>query len=412
MLNKKETKYLENLIDKYGKKNISAKNKYPLIRQPFITSDVIAGAEVLLSGKITMAEITERFEKNFAKYLGVKHALMVNSGSSANLLALFALVNPKNRNKLKANDECVLPALCWSTSLWPIVQSGLKPKFVDADIDTFNMNLNDLEKKITKKTKAIMAVHILGNCTNMSKLSAIAKSYNLDLVEDTCESLGSKYSEKFLGTFGRYGTYSFYASHQISAGEGGMIVCNNFNDYEIIHRLRAHGWDRGLKNKDNNNFNFVNSGFNLRPLDLTAAIGFNQFKRLNKMNGIRTENRKKIIDSVKNSAKFKNQLEFLEPIKNLKPSWFGLPILIDKKLLKYKKKYLNYLNKNGIATRPIISGNFINQPSIKLYKLNQKNEKFKHAQEIEERGFFIGLHTEKIKKEEIDLLKEKLLNIK
>jgi len=191
-----------------------------------------------------------------------------------------------------------------------------------------------------------------------------------------------------------------------------MIVCNNFNDYKIIHSLRAHGWDRGLKNKDNNNFNFVNSGFNLRPLDLTAAIGFNQFKRLNKMNGIKTDNRKKIIDSIKNSAKFKNQLEFLEPIKNLKPSWFGLPILINKKLLKYKKKYLNYLNKNGIATRPIISGNFVNQPSIKLYKLNQKNEKFKHAQEIEERGFFIGLHTEKIKKEEIDLLKEKLLNIK
>jgi CDP-6-deoxy-D-xylo-4-hexulose-3-dehydrase len=412
MLNKSEIKYLEKLIIKYSKKNSNSKIKYPLIGQPFNSADIIAGAEVLLKGRLTMSEVTKKFEKQFAKYLGVKYALMVNSGSSANLLALSALVNPKNKKRLKFNDECMVPALCWSTSLWPIVQAGMKPRFVDVDTKTFNIDLNDLEKKITKKTKAIVAVHVLGNSTNMKRLSSIISKNKLTLIEDTCESLGSKYSGKFLGTFGKYGTYSFYVSHQISAGEGGMIVCNDYEDYEIIHRLRAHGWDRGLKNKKNNNFNFVNSGFNLRPLDLTAAIGFNQFKRLNIMSNIRISNREKIIKSIKTSPRFKNQIEFLQPIKNLKPSWFGLPILINKKYLRNKNKYLNYLNNNGIETRPIISGNFVNQPSVKLYKLNHKREKFKGAQEIEDRGFFIGLDTKKITQKEIILLKEKLLDIK
>ena len=412
MLNKSEIKYLEKLIIKYSKKNSNSKIKYPLIGEPFNSADIIAGAEVLLKGRLTMSEVTKKFEKQFAKYLGVKYALMVNSGSSANLLALSALVNPKNKKKLKLNDECMVPALCWSTSLWPIVQAGMKPRFVDVDTKTFNIDLNDLEKKITKKTKAIVAVHVLGNSTDMKRLSSIISKNKLTLIEDTCESLGSKYSGKFLGTFGKYGTYSFYVSHQISAGEGGMIVCNNYEDYEIIHRLRAHGWDRGLKNKTNNNFNFVNSGFNLRPLDLTAAIGFNQFKRLNIMSNIRKSNREKIIKSIKTSPRFKNQIEFLQPIKNLKPSWFGLPILINKKYLRNKNKYLNYLNNNGIETRPIISGNFVNQPSVKLYKLNHKREKFKGAQEIEDRGFFIGLDTKKITQKEIILLKEKLLDIK
>jgi CDP-6-deoxy-D-xylo-4-hexulose-3-dehydrase len=412
MLNKSEIKYLEKLIIKYSKKNSNSKIKYPLIGEPFNSADIIAGAEVLLKGRLTMSEVTKKFEKQFAKYLGVKYALMVNSGSSANLLALSALVNPKNKKKLKLNDECMVPALCWSTSLWPIVQAGMKPRFVDVDTKTFNIDLNDLEKKITKKTKAIVAVHVLGNSTNMKRLSSIISKNKLTLIEDTCESLGSKYSGKFLGTFGKYGTYSFYVSHQISAGEGGMIVCNDYEDYEIIHRLRAHGWDRVLKNKTNNNFNFVNSGFNLRPLDLTAAIGFNQFKRLNIMSNTRKSNREKIIKSIKTSPRFKNQIEFLQPIKNLKPSWFGLPILINKKYLRNKNKYLNYLNNNGIETRPIISGNFVNQPSVKLYKLNHKREKFKGAQEIEDRGFFIGLDTKKITQKEIILLKEKLLDIK
>ena len=387
------------------------KINYPLVEYPFSKEDINSGRKILSFGKfITMNKITKEFERKFAKYIGSKCALMVNSGSSANLLALFALINPMFKGKLKSNDECLIPAICWSTSLWPIIQAGLKPKFVDVNLETFNIDLNDLKKKITKKTKAVLTVHVLGNSTNMDELKKIIKKNNLTLIEDTCESLGSKYKSKFLGSFGRFGTFSFYVSHQISAGEGGMIVCDNYEDYKIIHSLRAHGWDRGL-NKNPNNFNFINSGFNLRPMDVTAAIGLNQFKRMNKMINTRSSNRKKIIDSLKKSKKWTNQLDFLKPIKKLTPSWFGLPILINKKFIRNKNKYLNYLKKNGIETRPIISGNFLNQPAAKLYKLKKGNNFFKNADEIEKRGFFIGLHTQKINQSTIKLLTNKLLMV-
>ena len=405
-----DKKFLEKIINKYSNDKNKI-NSYPLTSTPFETSDIIKGAETLIGGRITMSKITSEFENQFAKFLGVKYALMVNSGSSANLLALFGLVNPKNKKKIKKNDECILPAICWSTSLWPIVQSGLKPVFIDVDLSTFNLNLEDLQKKINSRTKAVLAVHILGNCTNMNKLLKIVNKKKITLIEDTCESLGSVYNNKYLGTFGKYGTYSFYVSHQMTAGEGGMVVCNNIDDYKIIHALRAHGWDRGLFKKNNRNFNFVNSGFNLRPLDLTAAIGLSQFKRLNRMNKIRSDNRKRIINSLKKSLLWSEQFTFLDPIKKLKPSWFGLPILINKNYLKNKKKFLSYLNKNGIETRPIISGNFLNQPSIKLYGLNENKKKFKNAQEIEDRGFFIGLHPHKINENTLKYLVSKLLQV-
>ena len=408
-MNANELNFLKRLIDKYD--NSKDKKFYSLVGEPFIKEDIIAGIETLLSGRITMSSITKKFEQNFAKYIGSKYALMVNSGSSANLLAVFSSINPKNKNQLKTNDECLIPAICWSTSLWPIVQAGLKPKFVDVDLNNFNIDLVKLEKKITSKTKAIMAVHVLGNSTKMPALMRIVKKYNLTLIEDTCESLGSKFNNKFLGTFGKFGTYSFYVSHQLIAGEGGMLVCNDYNDYKIAHSLRAHGWDRGLEKKKNTEFNFINSGFNLRPLDLTAAIGLNQLKRLDKSIKIRTANRDKIVNSILKSSKWDNQFMFLKPEKNLRPSWFGIPILLNKKFLKNKKNFLNKLNKNGIETRPIISGNFLNQPSIDLYKLNKSKEKFVVAQEIENRGFFIGLHTKNIKEKEIIKLTNNLLSI-
>lgn len=408
-MNRNETKILIQLLKKY---NTSKDNTfYSLVGEPFIKEDIIAGIETLLSGRITMSKITKKFEQKFANYIGSKHALMVNSGSSANLLAVFSSVNPRSKNKLRQNDECLIPAICWSTSLWPIVQAGLKPKFVDVELNSFNLDLNKLEKKITSKTKAIMAVHVLGNSAKMSELMRIVKKYNLTLIEDTCESLGSTYNGKYLGTFGKFGSYSFYVSHQLIAGEGGMLVCNNSEDYKIAHTLRAHGWDRGLKKKQNTEFNFINSGFNLRPLDLTAAIGLSQLKRLKQSIKTRTYNRNKIINSILNSEKWNNQLSFLEPQEKLKPSWFGVPILLNKRLIKFKRQYLKQLNNNGIETRPIISGNFLNQPSIDLYKLNNKKEKFPIAQDIENRGFFIGLHTKRIEEKEIIKLTNNLLSI-
>ena len=383
---------------------------YPLSPNSFSKEDIKKAAEVLNSKKITMGPVTKKFEKEFARFIGTKYALMVNSGSSANLLSTFALINPRKKNLLKYGDECLIPALCWSTSLWPIIQAGLKPKFVDVDPKTLNLSIPDLKRKINKKTKAVVSVHVLGNSTNLDELNSIIKKNKLYLIEDTCESLGSKFKDKYLGTFGDFGTFSFYYSHQITAGEGGMIVCNKKEDYEIIHSLRSHGWDRGLKN-DKKNFNFINSGFNLRPTDVNAAIGLNQFRRLNNFKKIRSENREKIIKRLKNSKNWKNQFSFIEPIKKLTPSWFGLPILINKRYVEKKDRFLSYLNRKGIETRPIISGNFLNQPSIKLYKLNNKKEIFRGAQEIEDRGFFIGIHVNKISNKQLELLEKNLLKI-
>ena len=411
ILKKKMKSNHKNLIKKLiSSYSVQENRTYPLSADSFSDDDLVEGIKIILSKRLTMSKVTKKFEEEFAKFIGSKYALMVNSGSSANLLAMFALVNPLSRYKIKNGDECLVPALCWSTSLWPIVQAGLKPKFVDVDPKNLNISIKDLKKKISKKTKILMNVHILGNCSEMREISKICKKNNITIVEDTCESLGSKYKKNFLGTFGDFGTFSFYYSHQITSGEGGMIVCNDTKNYKILHSLRSHGWDRGISGS-NNSFNFINSGFNLRPTDVSAAIGISQFKRLNKFKKIRSQNRKKIIQTLKRSKNWKNQFEFINPIKHLDPSWFGLPILINKKFLKNKKNFLKYLNKNGIENRPIISGNFLNQPAIKVYKLNPNNEKFLGAQEIEDRGFFIGLHINPIKNKELKKLEKYLLNL-
>jgi len=377
----------------------------------FTETDIIKGIEVLLSKKITMSGITKKFEYEFGKFIGSKYCLMVNSGSSANLLAAFALINPLKKNKLKKGDEFIIPSLCWSTSLWPFVQAGLKPKFIDVDINNFCLDYNLIKNKYYNNCKAIVNIHILGNCSNIEKIKDYSNNNNIHLIEDTCEALGSKYKSKYLGTIGDFGTFSFYYSHQITSGEGGMVICKNLNDYKIMHSLRAHGWDRGISSNKKNNFNFINSGFNLRPLDLTASIGLSQFKRLKKMMKIREENRNLIISKLKNSTNWDNQFTFFKPFKNLKPSWFGFPILLNGKYLKKKNKFLNYLNTNGIETRPILSGNFLNQPSSHLYELNKNKLKFNVSEQIEKRGFFIGLPTKPLSREKLSMLEKKLLTV-
>ena len=394
--------------------------KYPLLSNAFSNSDISEGQKVLKSKQITMSSKTKMFEKKFAKYIGNKYALMVNSGSSANLLALSLLTNPLRKQKLNPGDEVIVPVVCWSTSLWPIIQHGLKPIFVDIDLKNLNISLERLKKKITKKTRAIFCVHVLGLSADMFKLKQIANKNKLMIIEDTCESFGTKFKNKFLGTFGEAGTYSFYYSHQITSGEGGMIICNNKQDYEILLSLRSHGWAREkfIQKRYKKNYSsldprflFINSGYNLRPTEIQAAIALNQFKRKNTFKENREFNRNKIIKNISSHKKFCNQISFLHVENNIKPSWFGLAIFINKKYSNKKNKYLNYLEKKGIETRPIISGNFVNQPAIKLYKLNKGTKKFKNAQVAEDLGFFIGLHTKKINSKLANYISANLLKI-
>ena len=410
------------------KKSLIKKNyKYKLLEDGISKEDILEAKSVLDSKQITMASKTKKFEEMFAKKMGVKYALMVNSGSSANLLAIFAAGNPLRQNKLKKGDEVIIPVLCWSTSLWPLVQFGLKPVFIDIDPKTLNINENELIKKITRKTRCIFLVNVHGNSCDLFKVREIAKKKKIILIEDSCESLGSKLKNKYLGTFGDFGTFSFFYSHQITSGEGGMIVCNNDKDYEILFALRSHGWLGGTRfyTRRLRSYNyyakkypsldpryiFVNSGFNLRPTDIQAAIGLNQFMRLKKLIRNRNQNRRLIIDTLKKDKRWENQFQFIEPAKNISPSWMGLPIIINKKYKKQKMKFLSYLDSRGIETRPIISGVFTNQPATKLYNLNPTKRKFNKAQDVQELGFLIGLHQKKISKNNLTLIRDSFLNI-
>ena len=375
---------------------------YPLLENPYRKKDLDKAIKVIKTGKLTIGKYTDKFEKKFTKKMKTKYSLMVNSGSSANLLALQCLINPYRKKRLKRGDSVLIPTVCWSTSLWPIVQSGLKPIFVDIDPITLNVDIKDLVKKINSKTKALMLVHVLGNCTNMDELMKILKKKKIILIEDTCESIGSKYKNKYLGTFGEFSSFSFYSSHQISSGEGGMVTCRNQDDYEILKSLRAHGWSRGLKtekkiSKQNKHldsrFIFFNSGFNLRPTDISASIGLSQFNDMRSFISIRNKNRDIIVKALKKNKLINNNFHFIDANKNVKPSWFGIPIYIKNKL--NRKKFIIKLEKRGVETRPIISGNFIKQPSVKKYKL-LGNSKFLNSDVVNDHGFFIGLPTKKI----------------
>ena len=411
-----------NIIKKIIEKKSRSRSKYfyPLLENAFSTNDLMSGIKVIMSGQLTMSKKTQEFEKEFAKKMGSKFALMVNSGSSANLLSVFAASNPARRNRFNTGDEVLIPSVCWPTSLWPLVQAGLKPIFVDVDKETLNVRSEDLIKKITKKTKVIMLVHVLGNSTDVDKIVKVAKRKKIIVIEDTCESLGSTYKNKSLGTFGDFGTYSFFYSHQITSGEGGMVVCNNNEDYELLKTMRSHGWSRGLKKqkkiekknyKLDPRFIFVNSGFNLRPTDISASIGLNQFKRLKNFMKIRSTNYKKIINGLKKYKNWNNQFTFLKINPNVKPSFFGFPILLNKRYLGKRKKYLNLLDKLGVETRPIISGNFLNQPAIKLFKLKKIKKGFIESQHIENLGFFIGIHIKTLSKKSLNNLINILLKI-
>ena len=379
------------------------KISYSLTESVLENADINAAIKVLRSKKITMGPKTRQVEAYFKNHIVKTNSLMVNSGSSANLLIFQCLINPLIK-KLKPGDEVLIPAICWSTSLWPIIQSGLKVKFVDIDLSTLNIDLKDLNQKITKKTRALMLVHALGNCTDMTKLVNICKKNKIILIEDTCEALGSTYKNKPLGTFGDFSSFSFYYSHHVTSGEGGMVCTKNKKYLEILKSLRSHGWSRDLKNNKtlskkhkniDKNWIFINSGFNLRTTDINAAIGLEQLKRIKKILSIRKYNFLKIKKSLLGHKKYNNQFTILNDQTHANAAWFGIPVILNSNNKQYKQKIMNRLNKMGIMTRPIISGNFAKQPSIKLYKI-KINYQLPNSDLVDKKGFFLGLHNIKI----------------
>jgi CDP-6-deoxy-D-xylo-4-hexulose-3-dehydrase len=332
------------------------------------------------------------FENKFAQHMGSNYAVMVNSGSSANLLMIAALVLDKDID-LNEGDEVIVPTLSWATTYYPLQQYKLKAKFVDINLDTLNIDEDAIVSAISKKTKAIFAVNVLGNPCSFKKLNDICKKYKLILIEDNCESLGAKYNNKQCGSFGITGSFSFYFSHHIHTIEGGMVITNNESTYHHLLSLRAHGWIRDLpdnnkifKKKGNrfeDSFVFVLPGYNLRPNEINGGIGLEQLKKVNNIIGQRRANAKFFKDLFKLNENIKIQKEVG------KSSWFGFSVILDGKLKNKREQILNELNNKGIETRPIISGNFLKYPVTKFldYKIHGK---IKNSEEIDKNGFFIG----------------------
>ena len=382
--------------------------KHPLSNSSWEKNEIIALKKVISSKKFTMGNKVKKFEKNFAKYLGSKYCVMVNSGSSANLLMVASLFYiKKNKYRLKRGDEVFVPAVAWSTSYFPLYQLGLKLKFVDIDLFTLNYDLVKLQKSVNKKTRMILAVNLLGNSNDFNYINKIVRKNNIILVEDNCESLGAKYNGKFCGTFGLVGSHSFFFSHHISTMEGGAIVTDDKELYHILLSLRAHGWTRDLPDKNSISrkdkdpfkemFNFILPGFNVRPLELSAAVGIEQLKRLPKIIIQRRKNGKLLQKNMKNHPNIIIQKEIGES------SWFGFSILI-KPSSKLKRTYLlNKMKKLGFECRPIVSGNFVKNKVIKYFKYKIFGE-LKNADYIDKNGFFVGNHHYPIPKA-INLIK-------
>lgn len=392
---------------------------FPLINQGFDAREIIATVDALLSGRLTMAEQVRSFEMRFAETVGAKYAVMVNSGSSANLLALAAASNPARKRRLEPGDEVLIPAVCWSTSLSPIVQMGLRPVFVDASPETLNMDMEDLRRKVSHKTRAIMAVHILGNAAPMADLVKLVRDHDLLLIEDSCESLGARFRGQYLGTLGDFGSYSFYYSHHITTGEGGMVVCGTREDWDLLKCLRAHGWSRELSNREeieranpeiDPRFLFVNAGYNLRPLEVQAAFGHCQLDRLALMNEVRNANRARLISAFQAHAKWQGQLQFPVASTDIEAAWFGFAALLAPKIARHHAAYLQYLSVRGVENRPVVSGNFTRQPATKLLGIQCEPRDFPGAEAISWRGFFAGLHTEPLSSEKIDRVVDIMLD--
>jgi len=391
------------LVKKYFEDNQSllfanAKYKIPLSIPSFSWEEVTEAIDSLLSTRLTMGEKVKRFEDLFAKYIGSKEAIMVNSGSSANLIALSILSNPiLGENAIKPCDEVIVPAVTWSTSIFPILNVGAIPVLVDVDVETFSIKDEDIERSITDKTRAIIPVHLLGFPCDMNKIMNIANKYKLYVIEDSCEAHGAEWNGKKVGTFGDIGTFSFFFSHHITTIEGGMIITNNEEYAELAKILRAHGWIRDIKRRDqvakeypeiDPRFLFINIGFNVRPTEIQGAFGIHQMKKLEAFIKIRRENAKYWNEEL---SKYSKYFIIHDEKKNTRAVWFGYPLTV-KPTAPFKKKALtDYLESKGIETRPLVAGNMDEQPAMKLFRY-RKIGNLPNSHLIMRNSFFIGNH--------------------
>ena len=366
--------------------------QYKLATSTWDDKEIKAIQRVIDSDIFSMSKCVEQYESEFASYFGSNYAVMTSSGSTANLIMTAALFFRKE-NKLERGDEIIVPAVSWSTTYFPLQQYGLKIKFVDIDINTLNYDLAALEEAISDSTKAIMIVNLLGNPNDFFEIKRIIGKRDIILLEDNCESMGAMYQGIQCGTFGLMGSFSSFYSHHIATMEGGMVVTNDEECYHLLLALRAHGWTRNLPKKNKlarksdiwfeESFRFVIPGYNVRPLEMSGAIGSEQLKKFPGFLMQRRLNANYFVESFKNDDRFYIQQEIGES------SWFGFSLIIKDPSILLRSKILQKLEAANIEYRPIVTGDFTKSESLRFFNY-EIHKNVKNARHLDLNGFFVG----------------------
>ena len=362
---------------------------------------------------LTAGPYTEKFEKLLAKKLGVRFCCFVNSGSSANLLAVMALTSPLlGKRQLKAGDEVITVAAGFPTTVTPVIQAGAMPVFVDVALPQYNIDVKMLKKALSKKTKAVIVAHTLGNPFDIDAVVGFCKRNNLWLIEDNCDSLGSLYKGKLTGSFGDIATSSFYPPHHITTGEGGAVYTNNPTLNRIVLSMRDWGRDcfcpSGKDNTCKKRFSlqfgqlpfgydhkyvYSHFGYNLKATDMQAAIGCAQIEKLDSFVKARRNNWQILYDGLKDLEKF---FVLPQPQKNSKPSWFGFMLTVKSNASFTRDQIVSYLEQNNIQTRMLFAGNFVRQPAFDYMRRRKNSYKIigelKNTDIIMNQSFWLGVY--------------------
>lgn len=379
------------------KKFIPGRTAVPLAIPSFGSEEVTDALEVMLSGKVTMGERVRQFEGVFAKYVGVRHGIMVNSGSSANLVALTMLSNPERRDRIQPGDEIITPAVTWATTVFPICNVGAVPVLVDVQRSSFNLDPSLIESAITPRTKAIMLVHLLGTPCDMAKIMKIAKNHGLLVIEDSCEAHGAEFEGRKVGSFADASTFSFYLSHHITTIEGGMVMVNSDEDADIARAIRAHGWVREMQHKERHTkrisgiderFLFVTPGYNLRPMEIQGAFGVRQLPKLEGFIRDRQSNAEYFSAFLR---RYGDLFDIPELAFKGRQVWFGYPLSIGPGAGFSLAELRTYLENKHIETRPIMAGNFAEQPVIHQIR-HRIHRSLPVSEQVARNSLFIGVH--------------------
>ena len=371
--------------------------RYPLGYCTWDAEEILAAMDCLCDRQTTMWTKCEAFEEQFAAYLGAKHAVMVNSGSSADLVLMLAI---REMGLLKPGDEILLPAVTWPTQVWAAIQAGFKVRLVDVETATLNTSSDIIGAAIGPKTRALFLVHLMGNPCDMAAMRELCDRRGLLLFEDCCEALGASYEGRKVGTFGLGSTFSFFASHHISTMEGGMIATDSAELADACRLLRAHGWARDLKHRDDTEvlrrygstedprYLFLGMGFNFRPTEVNAELGRIQLGKLDAMNAHRAHNAQRVRELFR--ATNGHFVETMNIHWKATPAWFALPFVLRERLPYTRDQVFAYLKSCGVDTRPLVGGNLARHPAFWKYR-DIAVGPLRGANIIHDRGFYVGL---------------------